>query len=147
MPVIQRSALVPYPAESMFDLVTDVNRYPEFLPWCGGAREIERSDDHQVATVTISRSIKRSEFTTRNVLVRPERIDMRLVDGPFRRLEGQWRFVAIDANACRCELEVSFDFASRLLGTMMGPAFTRVCDTMVDAFVKRARAVLPPPPA
>jgi len=142
MPVIQRSALVPYSASDMFDLVSDIDAYPDFLPWCGGAQVLESSDQHQVATVSVSKSLKQTEFTTRNRLVRPERMDMRLVDGPFKRLEGQWRFVPIGEAACRCELEVSFEFASRLFGTMMGPAFRRVCDSLVGAFTARAHDVL-----
>ena len=144
MPVIQRSALVPYPASAMFDLVSDIDAYPDFLPWCGGAQVLESSDQHQVATVSVSKSLKQTEFTTRNRLVRPERMDMRLVDGPFKRLEGQWRFVPIGEKACRCELEVSFEFASRMFSVMMGPAFRRVCDSLVDAFTGRAHEVLGP---
>ena len=149
MPVIQRSTLVPHPAEAMFDLVADVESYPEFLPWCGGAREIERTDAAQVASVALATrlpGIGRAQFTTRNRLHRPERIDVELVDGPFRHLRGTWRFVPLGEDGCRAELEVDFEFASRLVGRALAPGFRRACDTVVDAFVRRAAAASGPGP-
>ena len=146
MPVIQRSALVPHPAEAMFDLVADIERYPEFLPWCGGARTIERTETTQVASLAVSKRLPglgKPEFTTRNALERPTRIDMDLEDGPFRRLRGTWRFVPLDEGSCRAELEVDFEFASRIVGRVIAPGFERACDTVVDAFVARAAEVLP----
>ena len=145
MPVIRRSATVPHPAESMFDLVADIDAYPEFVPGCGAARVLERDATSQVATVAVSRRVpglKRAEFTTRNRLERPARIDMHLVDGPFRHLRGTWRFAPIDDVSCRAELEVDFEFASRLVGAALSPGFGRVCDSVVDAFVTRAATVL-----
>lgn len=138
MPTLQRSALVAHSAESMFELVADIESYPEFLPWCGGAKVLERGATHQVASVSIAKNIRGSEFTTRNRLDAPHRIDMKLIDGPFRHLEGTWRFRALDEESCRAELEVDFEFASRLLGRMISPAFSRVCDSLVYAFTARA---------
>ena len=146
MPVIQRSATVPHPAEAMFDLVADIDRYPEFLPWCSGARTLERDGQTQVATVSVAKKlpgIGTPEFTTRNRLERPGRIEMRLVDGPFKRLHGTWRFVPIDEGSCRAELEVDFEFRSRLVGAAIRPGFGRACDSIVGAFVERAAATLP----
>ncbi len=141
MPRLQRSALVPHSAEDMFDLVSDVASYPEFLPWCGGARVIERTDTHQVAAVTIAKSVKRSEFITENTLDRPGRIGMTLKDGPFKRLTGSWSFTPIDESACRAELEVEFEFGNPFVGRLILPAFKQVCDTMVGAFTRRAASV------
>ena len=146
MPVIQRSALVPHPPEAMFDLVADIERYPEFLPWCRAARTLERTDASQVASVSVAKrlpGIGTPEFTTRNRLERPGRIDMDLVDGPFRHLRGTWRFVPAGAGGCRAELEIDFEFASRIVGRVIAPGFERVCDTVVDAFVERAARTLP----
>ena len=125
----------------MFDLVIDVAAYPQFLPWCSGARVSEQSDIHQVAAVTIAKSIKRSEFMTRNRLERPGRIDMQLVDGPFRRLTGSWTFTPLDEAACRVELQVDFEFGNPIVGRLILPAFKQVCDSLVGAFTRRAKAV------
>ena len=141
MPRLQRSALVPHSADDMFDLVIDVAAYPQFLPWCSWARVSEQSDTHQVAAVTIAKSLKRSEFTTRNRLDRPGRIDMQLVDGPFKRLTGTWTFTPLDESACRVELQVDFEFGNPFVGRLILPAFKQVCDSMVGAFTRRARSV------
>lgn len=141
MPRLQRSALVPHSADEMFDLVLDVDAYPEFLPWCSAARVIERSETRQVAAVTIAKAIKRSEFTTQNRLERPGKINMTLVDGPFKHLTGTWLFTALDEKACRAELSVDFEFGNPLLGRLILPAFKQVCDSMVGAFTNRAAAV------
>jgi len=122
----------------MYRMVKDIEAYPEFLPWCSAAHVQEESDTHQVASVVIAKSIKQSRFTTRNRLEPDKAIHLSLVDGPFRRLDGHWVFTDIAGQGCRAELEVEFSFASRLLGAMIGPAFTRVCDSLVDAFLRRA---------
>lgn len=144
MPRLQRSALVPYSAENMFDLVIDVAAYPQYLPWCGAARVIEQTDTDQTAAVTIAKSIRRSEFMTRNMLQRPERVDMKLVDGPFRRLTGTWTFSAIDESACRIELHVDFEFSNPFVGRLILPAFKQVCDSMVSAYTRRAATIYGP---
>jgi ribosome-associated toxin RatA of RatAB toxin-antitoxin module len=141
MPQLQRSALLPHSANDMFDLVLDVAAYPEFLPWCSAARVLERSETHQVAAVTIAKAVKRSEFKTQNQLERPGRIEMRLVDGPFRKLTGSWQFTAIDEQACRAELNVDFEFGNPIVGRLILPAFKQVCDSLVGAFTRRAAAV------
>jgi len=141
MPRIARSAHVPHTAAEMYELVRDIESYPEFLPWCSDARVLEQSETHQVATVAIARSLKQSRFTTRNRLVPDRSIHVSLVDGPFRRLEGSWTFADIGDSGCRADLEVEFTFASRLFATLMGPAFTRVCDSLVGAFLRRADAL------
>ncbi len=138
MPSVVRSALVSHPASQMYDLVCDVESYPAFLPWCDSAVVKEQSDSHQLASVTIDRRMKGISFTTRNTLIENESIEMKLVDGPFRKFGGIWRFKPLDDTACRVELSMDFEFQSRILGALLGPAFTKICDTMVAAFVKRA---------
>lgn len=122
----------------MYALVCDIESYPQFLPWCDTASVAEQSDTHQLATVTIDKRMKGISFTTRNTLTADESISMALVNGPFRTLRGVWRFKPISDDACRVELEMQFEFQSRVFGLIMGPAFTKICDTMVAAFVKRA---------
>ena len=138
MPTITRSALVEHAASDMYQLVTDVDRYPEFLPWCKAARVLEQSEDCQTATVTIDERMRSASFTTRNQLVPNEAIHMTLIDGPFRQLSGTWRFKSLAENACRVELDIDFEFKTKVFAIMMGPAFSKICDTMVDAFVRRA---------
>jgi ribosome-associated toxin RatA of RatAB toxin-antitoxin module len=127
----------------MYRLVHDIESYPDFLPWCAAASVAEQTHDHQLASVTIDRRMKGARFTTRNQLVENETIHMALVDGPFRQLNGVWRFKPIDEYACRVELKMEFEFKSRVFTTLMGAAFTRICDTMVAAFVRRADDIYP----
>lgn len=135
---VNHSALVPYSAEAMFDLVNDVARYPEFLPWCRNSRVVEESDEHMIAMIEIARGGIHQSFTTRNTLERPERLGLELVDGPFRTLRGEWRFQALREDACKVQLHLEFDFSSRIISMAFGPVFNQVCESMLDAFVKRA---------
>ncbi len=138
MPTISRSALVEHSAKSMFELVCDIEAYPEFLPWCNGARVDEQSDTHQLAAVSTAAFMKQSTFCTRNRLESDRLIAMELVDGPFKQLSGEWRFTELSPDACKIELDIEFEFASTIVGKMLGPAFNTVCDTLVSAFIKRA---------
>ena len=138
---INRTALLPYTAEQMFNLVDDVNRYDEFLPWCRSAVEVERDEDQVVGTLELAYGSIHKSFTTRNLLHRPTLIEMRLVDGPFRKLEGFWRFDPLGEDGCRVTLDLSFDFSNRLVGMAMGPVFSQVANSLVDSFSRRAEAV------
>jgi ribosome-associated toxin RatA of RatAB toxin-antitoxin module len=145
MPQVRRSALLPYSALQVFELVNDVERYPEFLPWCGGAK-IVASTAHQIdAQLTIIKGRLRECFTTRNIASAPDSIQMSLVDGPFRRLEGSWRFTSLSveggATGCKVELELEFEMAKSLLQKTLGGLFAHATGTMVDAFCVRARTV------
>ena len=122
----------------MFALVRDIESYPQFLPWCSDASVAEQSDTYQVASVYMDKRMQGLKFTTRNSLQADEAIHMGLVDGPFRKLSGVWRFTPLEENACKVELAIDFEFKSRVLGAILGSAFTKICDTMVAAFVKRA---------
>lgn len=141
MPSIVRSSLVNYSAAQMYSLVRDIESYPLFLPWCDSTEVVEQSDAHQLATVTVDRRMKGISFRTRNTLSADESIQMALVSGPFKRFSGLWTFKRIGETACRVELSMEFEFQSRILGALLGPAFAKICDSMVAAFVKRAAAI------
>lgn len=138
MPQIRKSALVPYSAESMFDLVEQVENYPHFLPWCGGARILSQTENTMSATITINYRGLKQTFSTDNVHVRPTSIQLKLRDGPFRQLEGGWTFKPLAADACRIDLQLDYDVGSGLLGKVLGPVFGHIGATLVDAFVKEA---------
>ncbi len=141
MPVVDRSALVPHSANEMFDVVNDVNRYPEFLPWCESA-QIQHQDEHEMlATLTLAKSGMRQSFTTRNKLQRPNSIHLVLVSGPFSTLDGVWQFAALGDDGCRVSMRLQFDIGSRLLRASLSPVFSHIADTMVEAFCDRADAL------
>jgi ribosome-associated toxin RatA of RatAB toxin-antitoxin module len=139
--IIRKSALVPYSADAMYGLVADVERYGEFLPWCGGARILARADDSLTASVDIAYRGVHKSFTTRNRLEPGRCMEMQLVDGPFRKLHGHWRFDPLDAEACKVSLELDFDFSNRLLGMVIGPVFESIANSLVDSFRSRAEAL------
>lgn len=139
MQVIERSALVTYTAAQMFALVNDIARYPEFLPWCIGARVEDEAELQRLASVRIARGPLRTEFTTRNLLTKDVQILMTLVDGPFRALTGEWRFDAIGERGSRVSFRVEFEFKNRLTAAALGTAFESLCGSIVDAFVTRAQ--------
>lgn len=139
--VIERSALVTFTAAQMFALVNDVNRYPEFLPWCAGAKVDELSPTERLAAVVVSRGAFKTQFTTRNTLQPGSAILMELVEGPFSRLTGHWNFDPIGERGSRVRFRVEFEFKSLLMGAAFSPIFESVCDKIVDAFVVRAQAI------
>ena len=143
MPRVEKSALVPYASSQMFALVDDVARYPEFLPWCGGGAVTEWSEHVTVATITIDyRGLKQS-FTTRNMKRDHTAMDIQLVDGPFKRLDGAWRFQPLAENACKIALVLEYGFANVLLEKTVGPVFDMIANTMIERFVARADALFP----
>ena len=136
---IERSALIQRPAEVLFSLVDDVERYPEFLPWCAGARVVAIEGQSVIASLEVARGGVRQRFTTRNERRAPEEIRMQLVEGPFSRLEGAWRFRALAADACKVELSLEFGFGGSLTRLAFEKVFSEVAGTMVDAFCRRAQ--------
>ena len=135
---VTRSALVSFSAQQMFDLVEAVEQYPQFLPWCSGSSVSHRDAEVTQATIHINfRGIKQS-FSTENHKQPPERMTLQLVEGPFRMLDGEWRFSALGAEACRIDFRLSYEFSSGLLEKLVGPVFGHIAGTMVDAFLKRA---------
>lgn len=141
MPRIQRSALVPYAAEAMFELVDDVAAYPEFLPWCVEAHELERSAERVKARLVLARGGLRHSVTTENQRHYPERLDLHLLDGPFSRFDGVWRFQRLDEGASKVMLDLDFEYSGTLIRMALAPFFNKAADTLVDAFCQRARAV------
>ncbi len=147
MKVVERSSTVPYTARQMYDLVSDVDRYPQFLPWCTAAHVEPAAPGEVLASISIARGVLRTEFTTRNALKPGEEIVMRLVRGPFRRLTGHWRFDPLAAGGSRVSFRVEFEFRSWLMSAPLNPVFEALCATIVEAFVARARDVYSVRPA
>jgi ribosome-associated toxin RatA of RatAB toxin-antitoxin module len=138
---IQRSALVTFSPEQMFDLVVDVERYPEFLPWVVGAEVHEKTLHGLLASMEMQRAGMRERFTTRNVMERPTWMTLELVQGPFRLLEGRWTFMPIGDAGTRIELGMRFEFANPVVALLFGKAFEQSCGQLIDAFIARARQV------
>lgn len=136
---IQRSALLPYPARALYDLVNDVASYPQFLPWCSAAEVLESNDHLMRATLKVSRAGISQQFTTRNALVPGESITMKLEQGPFSALHGVWQFQALSDKACKITLDLSFEYSGALVKATLGPLFNQAATTMVDAFCQRAK--------
>ncbi|WP_024890384.1 type II toxin-antitoxin system RatA family toxin [Luteimonas huabeiensis] len=143
MPKIQRSALVEHSAERMFALVHDVEAYPRRFAWCDRAEVIESTPTRQVARLDLGLGALRTWFTTENTLHPPQRIDMRLRDGPFRRLDGRWEFHALEEHACKVALTLDFEPRSRLLLPALTIGFQGLADRMVDDFVRVADREVP----
>lgn len=138
MTVINKTALVPYSASEMYDLVDDIAAYPSFLPWCGSSEVLERNDDEVRASIELSRSGIRKTFTTVNRLQTGKMIEMRLIEGPFKHLEGYWRFQPLSDTACKVMFDIEFEFSNKILSMTIGPLFSQITNTLVDAFASRA---------
>ena len=141
---VKRSALVAQPAARMFALINDIESYPLFLPWCTSARVQSQTEQEIIATISVHRGALNAQFTTRNELTANRHIAMHLVSGPFKTLEGDWTFTALDApgqSGCRVDLLLRFAFANRLSGMIFEPLFEQTAGSLVDAFVARARAL------
>ena len=144
MKTVHKSVLIWYSAEEMFSLVVDVARYPEFLPWCDHAAVLAQDEHGMKAEIGISFSGIRQVFKTRNEHVLGRRVKMKLVEGPFSRLDGQWKFIPLGGEqqrACKVELELHYGFENAALGSLVGPVFDKIAGSLVDAFVKRAEQV------
>lgn len=144
MKTVHKSVLIWYSPQEMFDLVTRVAEYPQFLPWCDHATVIEADEAGITAEVGISFSGVRQTFTTRNTHTAGRQVAMHLVKGPFSRLEGQWDFLPVgqgDQRACKVELTLHYGFSNAVLGKLIGPVFDKIAASLVDAFVKRAQQV------
>lgn len=138
MTIIERSALLPFRVEQIFDLVADIERYPDFLDGCVGAEVHERAAGNVVATLRLSRAGVSHSFTTRNILYRPERMELALVEGPFDHFSGTWRFRALGESACKVSLCLEFQMAGGLVSVAAGRLFDKVAVDLVDAVVTRA---------
>jgi len=141
MTTISKSALVSYSPEQMFKLIDDIEAYADFLPWCGKATEISRDEKGVEASLFISHSGLNKEFTTQNKNTAFEKIEMHLVNGPFKNLDGVWLFESLGENACKVSLDLEFEFSSKIISVTLGPIFSRIANNLVDAFIKRADTV------
>jgi ribosome-associated toxin RatA of RatAB toxin-antitoxin module len=147
---VKRSVLLWYSPLEMYELVTAIESYPQFLPWCNRAEVCQRHDDGVTARLHLSYMGARHAFTTRNVQKTGESVIVSLVDGPFSLLDGTWRFIALSTaasstqepeRACRIEFDLRYAFASRALELVVSPVFDVIANTFVDSFVKRAQQV------
>lgn len=138
MAAINKTALVPYSPEAMFKLVDDIESYPEFLPWCSHTEVLARGDAEVKASIGLAVKGIKNAFTTHNTFKRNHWIKMQLLKGPFKQLQGQWHFQALGEDGCKVSLEMNFEFSSRLLEISLGPVFTHIMNSLVDAFIQRA---------
>jgi ribosome-associated toxin RatA of RatAB toxin-antitoxin module len=135
---VNKTVLIGQSADRMYGLVTDVARYPEFLPWCGGVEIFEQTETVLDAKIMIHFKGINQYFHTRNINHRPETIDMEFVDGPFKQFSGQWSFTALKEDACKVEFKLHWEFKNAILDKIIGPVFGHIAGTFVDCFVKRA---------
>ena len=138
---VNRSALVPYTAREMFILVDDVESYPEFLPWCSSAEVHNRTVEIVEATLELHKGSLSDHFTTRNTRCEFETIEIELVDGPFRHLQGGWRFTEIGEEGCKLALELDFEFENMFVDMIFGSFFEDTCNSLINAYSKRAKTV------
>jgi ribosome-associated toxin RatA of RatAB toxin-antitoxin module len=136
--IVERSAIVAFTPAQMFALVDDVARYPQFLPWCTGARAEQTSPTERLASIDVSKGAIRMQLTTRNTVRKDTDILMELVEGPFSHLVGRWGFSGMGERGSRIAFRVEFEFKSRLMAMALNPVFESICDKIVDAFVARA---------
>lgn len=127
--------------EQMYKLVNEVEFYPEFLPWCRSSRVLERDELSQRASIEIAKGPLNKMFSTQNSMLPNERIQLALENGPFSKLDGEWRFEPLGDRGCKVLLNIEFEFSGRLISVVLTPVFAEICSTMIDAFVKRADAV------
>jgi ribosome-associated toxin RatA of RatAB toxin-antitoxin module len=138
---VSKSVLVPYSAAQMYELVDRVEEYPKFLPWCAGAEVLESHEGGKTARLHIDYHGVKAHFTTNNENTPSELIVVTLKSGPFRHLHGEWRFKVLRADACKVSFDLAYEFASGVLDKVIGPVFTHIANTFIDAFVQRAEAV------
>ena len=144
MALVEKTVLVSYSAEQMFMLVDRVEEYPQFLPWCGGASVIHLDENTAHATVHIDYHHIKQSFTTENVRTPPHLINITLQHGPFRHLDGSWRFIPLSPSACKIEFLLHYEFSNKLLEKLVGPVFHYIANSFVDAFIHRAEKIYPP---
>ena len=139
MSLIKRSALVHYSPSEMYQLVNNVADYALFLPWCRSSHVKSESAEEMVASVEIAKGVLNKTFTTHNNLYKDHRIELELVDGPFKKLSGFWQFDTLKTdNACKVNLELEFEFDSAMISIAAKPIFTKIASSLVDSFCKRA---------
>jgi len=141
MALVEKTVLLPFSAGQMFVLVDNVADYPLFLPWCGGTSVTVLDESTIRATVHINYHYVKQSFTTENVRVAAQSIDMKLLNGPFKQLDGSWHFIALTPSACKIEFRLNYEFSNKLLEKVVGPVFHYIASTFVEAFIKRAEVI------
>ncbi len=145
MKQVKKSVLLWYSPHEMYSLVSDVERYAEFLPWCDRSEVLERHEDGVTARIGMAIAGIRQSFSTRNIEVPDKSVHMTLVDGPFSKLDGLWQFLPLaKPEACKIEFELNYAFSSRALEMVISPVFDRIANSFVEGFVKRAEKVYGP---
>ena len=135
---IHKSAIVLHPAQKMFQLVDSVENYPQFLPWCGSTQIIERDNDKTIASIEINYKGIRQTFTTENTKKQNQEMMIKLVDGPFKSLSGEWMFKNLDKDSCQIELKLEYEFSNVILEKLISPVFNMIANTFIDEFIKEA---------
>lgn len=141
MAVVEKSVLIERTVVQMFELVDRVEDYPKFLPWCGGTELLERTDGKTAARIHINYHGLRSHFSTENAKEAPLWMNIALRDGPFRSMDGGWKFIPLGDTACKVEFRLHYEFSSKILEKALGPVFHHIANTFVESFVKRAQQV------
>jgi ribosome-associated toxin RatA of RatAB toxin-antitoxin module len=141
MAVVEKSVLIERTAVQMFELVDRVEDYPKFLPWCGGTELLERTDSKTAARIHINYHGLKAHFATENAKETPRQMSIRLREGPFRSMDGGWRFTPLGETACKVEFRLQYEFSSRILEKALGPVFHHIANTFVESFVKRAQQI------
>lgn len=144
MTTIKRNKIVPYSVEAMYNLINDIPNYSAFLPWCTRATVLSQDENEVRAELTLSKGGLEKSFTTCNRLQKNKMIEVRLVEGPFKHLEGFWLFERLDDGHTRISLELSFEFTNMLIGLAFGPIFNQIANSLVDAFCQRADVLYAP---
>ena len=135
---IHKSAIVLHPAQKIFQLVDSVENYPQFLPWCGSTQIIERDNDKTIASIEINYKGLRQTFTTENTKKQNQEMIIKLIDGPFKSLSGQWMFKNLDKDSCQIELKLEYEFSNVILEKLISPVFNMIANTFIDEFIKEA---------
>lgn len=141
MEEVRKVVLIEFTPAQMFDLVENIEAYPEYLPWCSAAEVFSRTATHTSARIHASYHGMGASIATENDNERPAKITLRLREGPFRRFEGEWSFSPLGDSACKVELRICYEFASRIVGKAIEPVFNHISNSLVDAFIKRAEKV------
>lgn len=135
---IHKSAIVLHPAQKMFQLVDSVENYPQFLPWCRSTQIIERDNNKTIASIEINYKGIRQTFTTENTKWQNQEMIIKLIDGPFKSLSGEWIFKNLDKDSCQIELKLEYEFSNVILEKLISPVFNMIANTFIDEFIKEA---------
>ncbi|NYT52341.1 MAG: type II toxin-antitoxin system RatA family toxin [Candidatus Vesicomyosocius endoextente] len=138
---ISKNAIVSYSCKQMYQLINQVNQYPEFLNWCSYSSILKQSDNQIIASIKINKGVFNQTFTTTNTLIPYQRIDMKLKEGLFKQLNGSWVFVALNSTSCKVELNLAFSFSSKLVDISISHIFTSIANSQLDAFIIRAKTI------